>query len=472
MPVNQHHPRELWVLSGVYAGFAFSFGTLLSVLLIFLNQKVGLSEDESFQLFASFVSLAFVIPLLGGHLCDKYGFKNTTIIGLIFTYVGFVLISIPNELFLYLGLATFLAGNGLCTPAIWSQVGMIYSKKSPLRESGSTIFYLTFNIGFLSTNILSAFLSEFIGYYWVFFINGTTSLFALVLYVLYSKNLKLMGVSKEAFQLSSKQLMKLTVISIALTIIILFLLSNVLLNNVIMFISVILIFTYILFLTRNHTQSEAKRMRAFIILCFFGLCYLVIYQTEFSVLPEYAVHNLNRHALGIHFPPTILIALDPLFCLIIGVFLIRIWAFLSARNKNPSLPSKFGIGLCLAASGYLLLALILYFNLNDTMSILWMIPVFALFVAGELLVIPIGIAMAGQLAPENHEGLFMGTWNLMTGFSALLAGYVAYFTVVKKGEPLLTSNTDYLHIFFIVGISVLLVGILMLYISRRVKALL
>ncbi len=101
-----------------------------------------------------------------------------------------------------------------------------------------------------------------------------------------------------------------------------------------------------------------------------------------------------------------------------------------------------------------------------------MIPVFALFVTGDLLVIAVSIAMAGQLVPENHVGLFMRTWNLMSGFSALLAGYALYFTVVKKGKSLLTSNIDYLHMFFIVGISVLIVGIIMLYISRKVKALL
>ena len=41
---------------------------------------------------------------------------------------------------------------------------------------------------------------------------------------------------------------------------------------------------------------------------------------------------------------------------------------------------------------------------------------------GELLIMPVGYAMIGKLAPKHYQGIMMGTWMLVTGLASLFAG--------------------------------------------------
>ena len=88
------------------------------------------------------------------------------------------------------------------------------------------------------------------------------------------------------------------------------------------------------------------------------------------------------------------------------------------------------------------------------------------------MVMPIGIAMTGSLAPEGKEGLLMGVWNMIAGSSAVLVGFIASATSLPKNTPLLISNTRYMDVFFIIGIIVLLVGIFIFCIKGLIKKLL
>ena len=469
---KESHPVSLWMLSFVYMGFTVSFGTFLSVLLIFLNKNIGMGENDAFQLFSSVMSLAFVMPLIGGYLCDKFGFRNITVVGLIFTFLGFMLISVPGKSYLYLGLAVFLSGNALCTPAIWSQVGLIYKKNSFLRESGSTIFYMLLNFGFLFSTLSAPFMVRVIGYHWVFFMYGLTPLLSLAIYLFYSRKLDLVGLSSNVKEVTLKRMI-FSLISAALLVVpVFFLLSNIFINNVLLIVCVIVAFSYVVVLMKRQEKVAVNKMVAFMALCLLGLSYLVIYNTEFSILPEYALHALDRVVLGVNFPASVVPSFDSIFCIIFGVGLIRLWAFLGARGKSPKLSTKFAIGLLFSALGYLLLALILFFYKSEAMSLLWLIPPFALFVMGELLVLPTGIAMAGKLAPAGYEGFFMGIWNMMTGFSALLTGYIAYFTVVKPGASILETNTSYLQVFLSIGVVVFFVALIAFALNGRIKKLL
>lgn len=76
---------------------------------------------------------------------------------------------------------------------------------------------------------------------------------------------------------------------------------------------------------------------------------------------------------------------------------------------------------------------------------------YAIFALAELLVSPIGISMVGSLAPEGHEGLMMGFWQLCSGVGGVISGYVAMAPhFPTHGEPMSISNPIYSDVFFIV----------------------
>ena len=129
------------------------------------------------------------------------------------------------------------------------------------------------------------------------------------------------------------------------------------------------------------------------------------------------------------------------------------------------------MGIILPALGYLILVFAINNNIDGKMSLLWLLPIFILFVTGELLILPTGIAMTGQLAPDGKEGLFMGVWNVMQGFSSLITGYVAYFTVVKPEQSIAEMNMQYSQVFLYAGLTILIVGIIGFLLRNKINKL-
>ena len=470
------HPKPLWILSFVYSLYAIGFGTLFACLLLFFSQQLHMSEKKSFQLFAAFNALVFTLPLIGGYLCDRFGFKNNAIIGLMITFLGMLCIGGIHDInFMYIGLSGILAGNALCMPAIWSLVGMQYHKEDARRESGSTIFYLLFNIGFLISFSTSGYVTEQFSYHSMFIIYAMPIFIALLVFIIFQKVIIILPEYADEKKISHSPkiaFLKLLIITIILIPIFFFLLKHDLIDNILIWVLIVFIFVYLIhFGFKMQNKAQMKKLFAFLLLCIFGLAYFVIYNSEFGLLPEYALNNVNRTILSFTIPASSITSLDPFYCLVIGTIFSILWVKLDKKNANPALPTKFSLGILSSAIGYLILSCLVYTYIDTTLPFLWLFLVFAFFVSGELLVFPIGIAMVGKLSPPGKEGLLMGMWNLINGAASLLTGYVAQFTIVPNNLPLSSSNQQYFKVFLSVGIIVFLIGIFAFSSKNKIKNL-
>lgn len=429
-------------------------------------QYIGFSENHAFQFFAAFGTLTFVLPLLGGIICDKYGFLKIAKTGLILSVFGFLCLAIgKSKLIFYIGVALCLTGNAFAMPAIWSMVGLIYSKQDGMQEAGTTIFYLLFNIGFLLAFSLSGSVAMIFGYPAMFGLFGLGALLALIVLLLKEATIKNLP-SVQVNSLPFIGLMGIIYISTLLLLVFL------VINNILMWLLTLFAFGYLVVLSRQPKYLHYKNaIYTFMFLCLLGIVGITIYNSEFGLLPEFSNHVINLSIDTIKLPAQIITSLDPLFCIILGTCLSYLWVMLAKRNKNPALATKLSFGIILPALGYLLLVLAIDLTMHHKLSLIWLLPIFILFVAGELLVIPIGIAMAVRLAPPEKEGLFMGIWNLMQGISALITGYIAYFTVVNPSQTQLQINMQYSHVFFYTGIIILCFGIVALMVRHKINNL-
>jgi POT family proton-dependent oligopeptide transporter len=463
------HPPALWWLSLVYGLYAISYGVLFANLLLYSNQTsyINFSENHAFQFFAAFGTLTFILPFFGGYICDKHGFLKVAKSGLGLSVIGFLCLALSGtKAFFFIGVALCLTGNAFAMPAIWSMVGIIYTKKDGMQEAGTTIFYLLFNIGFLIAFACSGSIAEALGYSSMFGIFGLGALLALL--VLYFKG-------NTINNLPSTQSNALLFIALTSIIFILtgLLLTFLVINNILMWLLTISVFVYLAVLSRQSKYHNYRNsIRAFMFLCLLGIVGITIYNSEFGLLPEFANHAINLYIGSIKLPAQIITSLDPLFCIILGVLLSYLWVILEKHKKNPGLATKLSLGIILPALGYLLLVFAIWLSMSIKLQLIWLLPVFILFIAGELLVLPIGIAMAVRLAPPDKEGLFMGIWNLMQGFSALITGYIASFTVVKPSQTQLQINMQYTQVFFYSGIVILSVGIIALIVRDKINRLL
>ncbi|MFT6836088.1 MAG: POT family proton-dependent oligopeptide transporter, partial [Francisellaceae bacterium] len=457
----------LWWLSLVYGLYAISYGVLFANLLIYSNQSpyINFSENHAFQFFGAFGTLTFVLPLLGGCICDKFGFLFVAKFGLALSVVGFVALSLDTKFFFFIGVAICLVGNALAMPAIWSMVGMIYKKTDSARESGATIFYLLFNIGFLVAFSSGSLVAVYLGYATMFLIFGAGSLLALCVLLVKGKSIHNLPEISQGF-------MALFLISILILVITSLLLSFLIVNNVLMWILTISAFIFLFYLSkRQNNEANSSSIKAFMFLCFLGIIGITIYNSEFGILPEFAHHAVNLGLGEFYLPGQIITSLDPLFCIVLGLLLGKVWILLGKFGKSPQLATKLTLGIILPALGYLVLVFAIQDNINAKLSLLWLLPIFILFVTGELLILPTGIAMAGRLAPNGKEGLFMGIWNVMQGFSSLITGYVAYFTVVKPEQSMIEVNMRYSQVFLYAGLVILVIGVIGFLLRNKINRL-
>jgi proton-dependent oligopeptide transporter, POT family len=78
---------------------------------------------------------------------------------------------------------------------------------------------------------------------------------------------------------------------------------------------------------------------------------------------------------------------------------------------------------------------------------------------GELLIMPIGYAMIGKLAPKQYQGVMMGSWMLVTGLASLFAGDFSGMIPEPTGTTAVATNPGYAKLFAELGAGSLAVGI-------------
>ena len=119
-------------------------------------------------------------------------------------------------------------------------------------------------------------------------------------------------------------------------------------------------------------------------------------------------------------------SLGPIFVISLAPVMAGLWVALGRRNRNPSLPMKFALGLSLLATGFLVMALASKFvAAGKSVWPTWLISTYLIHTIGELCVSPVGLSSVTKLAPRRLVGQMMGIWFLATSLGNLIAGLIA-----------------------------------------------
>ncbi|MEI7499150.1 MAG: peptide MFS transporter [Bacteroidota bacterium] len=144
----------------------------------------------------------------------------------------------------------------------------------------------------------------------------------------------------------------------------------------------------------------------------------------------FKVENMIEPEIFQQFNPIMIVFLTPV---VVGLF-----AFLRKRNIEPSTPRKIGIGMILAAIGFILImftsfGLLSPADLNgdpapDRVSPYWLISTYLVLTFAELFLSPMGLSFVSKVAPPRFQGLMQGGWLAATavGNSLLFVGTIAY----------------------------------------------
>lgn len=92
-------------------------------------------------------------------------------------------------------------------------------------------------------------------------------------------------------------------------------------------------------------------------------------------------------------------------------------------------------------------------------AFVWLFLSYVLQSMGELLIMPIGYAMIGKMAPKQYQGEMMGSWMLVTGLASLFAGDFSGMIPEPAGTTALVTNPEYVKLFAALGTGSLVVGV-------------
>jgi proton-dependent oligopeptide transporter, POT family len=168
----KNHPKGLLVAFFANMGERFGFYTMMAILVLFLQAKYGLNEDQAGEYYSWFYFGIYALALIGGIIADSTRkYKLVILIGIIIMFCGYILMAYPtvaDKKFLWLsltGLLVIALGNGMFKGNLQAVVGQMYDdpKYSKVRDSAFLIFYMGINIGaffapFVATGIRNWFL--------------------------------------------------------------------------------------------------------------------------------------------------------------------------------------------------------------------------------------------------------------------------------------------------------------------------
>lgn len=133
-----------------------------------------------------------------------------------------------------------------------------------------------------------------------------------------------------------------------------------------------------------------------------------------------------RIGIGWEVPASTLQLINPLFIVIFAPIFGFMWTWLAARNANPSIPVKFGLGLLGLSAGFFVLSWgAANASTTNLVSPAWLVVTYFLHTAGELCLSPVGLSSMTKLAPKSRVSQMMGIWFVAAALGNLFAGLIA-----------------------------------------------
>ena len=136
--------------------------------------------------------------------------------------------------------------------------------------------------------------------------------------------------------------------------------------------------------------------------------------------------------------PQIFQQFNPFFVVALTPVSLAVFGYLARRKKEPSAPRKIGIGMVIAACGFLILAIgslglptpkeveAAGINPDVLVSPNWLISTYLVLTFAELLLSPMGISFVSKVATPKYKGMMMGGWFVATAIGNYLVAIIGY----------------------------------------------
>ncbi|TDB72292.1 peptide MFS transporter [Micromonospora sp. KC723] len=433
------HPRALSTLFLTEMWERFSFYGMRAILVLYLTAAVtddglGMRESTANAVYGSYNAMVYLMALPGGWVADRLiGARRSVLWGGVIIAAGHYVMAVPTGWSVFAGMTLIVLGTGLLKPNISTMVGDLYERDSPRRDAGFSIFYMGINLGGFIAPLVCGFLGEEINWHLGFGAAAIGMTFGVAQYVLGRGNLgdagarpadPLLGADRRrALTRAGVGAAALLLVFVALAAAGLFTVDTVV-NLLTVATLVVTVGYFARILTDQEISgTERSRMKAYLWLFVFAVSFWLIYDQAGSVLNLFAADSTDRDVLGFTFPASWLQSVNPILIIVGAPLFAWLWLRLGHRTSTPV---KFAVGLVLNGLSFVLMAAAAQAAVGgNRVSPWWLIAVFAIQVAGELSLSPVGLSATTKLAPVKYASQMMGLWFLATAVGDAVGGQVA-----------------------------------------------
>jgi proton-dependent oligopeptide transporter, POT family len=465
-PQTFGHPRPLWMLFMTEFWERFAFYTVSWALALYIVQQFWrgdhAGEAWASAIFGGYTALVYATGIFGGYVADKLiGYQRSILLGAVVMAVGLFTLMLPSKTAMLIGLSLEVVGNGLFKPNISSMVGQLYPPGDARRDRGFTLFYMGINAGSFLAPLVTGWLAVHFGgateqnFKLVFAAAGTGMLLSLVWFWFGRRGLHGIGRPPAGGE-SRSRVLYVAVGALAAVPVMYFLLSTVgAVGLQWLLAALFLIVAFMLIREAVHGGKVAvERIVAMLVIVAFNVLFWMFYYqlgTSFNFL---AANMVDRQfANGWLFPVGWFQSVNPLTIVVAAPLISLLWGALSKRNREPSIPRKFGFGLVLNGFGFLALMYALKYELDAHGLIpFWPLPMcYVMQTLGELCLSPIGLSMITKLAPPKVVGLAMGEWFLATAVGGNLSGLLAAHISGESGMTAASALSGFTFSFWVLA---------------------
>ena len=178
----------------------FAYYLLAGILLLYLKDGKGFSKSTAADVTGTFLALIWLPLFIGGMIADRYlGYVKSIFIGGSLLAAGYLGLTLPGNMAMYISLGLIIVGNGFFKPNISTLLGNIYNREDlkPLKDNAYNIFYMGINIGALVCNFAAAYLRNKYGWGFAFGAAGVGMIIGLINFGLNVKQVRIGDIRRE-----------------------------------------------------------------------------------------------------------------------------------------------------------------------------------------------------------------------------------------------------------------------------------
>jgi POT family proton-dependent oligopeptide transporter len=370
------HPRGLYVLFFTEAWERYSFYSMMSVLVLYMDEALHFSQSAIGQIYGGYIAGVYFMPLFGGWIADRaLGYNKSIIIGGILIAAGHFALALERLPTFYAALVLLAVGTGLLKPNISAMVGNLYRDRPHLKDAAYNIFYMGINIGgFLGPLSVAWFRANY-GWSAALGSAGVAMLIALVIFTVRNRDVR----PADHIPGTSSQIVPEP--------------------------------------DPDPTQARARIRALMIMFAIVTVFWMAFYQNGLA-FTLWARDNTDTT-----WAPEVFYASNGLFIILLTPPLVWLWRVLREKGREPSTPDKLVIGMVVTILCFGLMTLAALSG-GDTgrVSPAWLLVAYFLLSVAEICLSPMGLSLVSKVAPPRVRGLMMGVWFLTLSGGGYLAG--------------------------------------------------